>query len=208
MAKKPAKGGKTAAPVLSDVSRNALAYFVAPDSMPYLQADAYTELVAAGLVEVNTQLADANGAHASRLTPAGVEFMASTAGQPAAEAAPAAVKPVFELDDNVPLPATVRRGRSESIYPFETMGVNQSFHIAATAEKENPAREYASTISSATRRLEPKRFVIRAVDASDPRGVGARVYRLPDYTPHELAQLEIKRNERARSRAASSAAAE
>lgn len=213
MAKKNSKTPKATAALsvaLPEVARNALTLFVAPDSVPYLQSDAYNPLVAAGLVEVNPQMADSNGAYAARLTQAGIDYVAAgvnqTADADAVSADPAAGKIVFELDDDVQLPTAVKRGRSESRYPFETMNVGQSFHIPATAEKENPAREYASSISSASRRLEPKRFVIRAVDASDKRGAGARVFRLPDYTPHELAQLEIKRNERAKARAASPAA--
>lgn len=105
----------------------------------------------------------------------------------------------FELETGVPMPAA-NRGSGESKYPFDAMEVNQSFHVPATDARPKPARALASVVSSATARyatpdpkgatrknksgktvpvmVEQRKYVIRTVGADDPKGIGARVFRV------------------------------
>jgi hypothetical protein len=157
-------------------------------------------LVAAGSIEVNTAVSDGFGKIAARTTDKGnTEVMARAPVIPAASApdAATAVASKYEIDtDVVMVPA--KRGRQSSTYPFDDLPVGGSFHIPATAEKPNPAKGMASTVSSANARFAidvpgqfkanrkgvqvavttpERKFEVRAVDATDKRGAGARVYR-------------------------------
>jgi hypothetical protein len=99
--------------------------------------------------------------------------------QSAAPSAPSAASAKsFNFDANVPLPAPRRGGRGSAVYGFEQMTVGQSFYIPADKDNPNPAKRIASTVSSASKRLEPKKFVVRSVDeTAQGRGKGARVWR-------------------------------
>lgn len=131
-------------------------------------------LIAAKLVEVNPNALDANGHPQSRATEEGKNYLtankdeiakmtaatAQTAATGTAAAAPAGIK----LVSNYELPeAPARRGgvaRTET-YPFGTMEVKQAFFIAATADKPNPERSFASTVTSAR-----ERYAVPAVPAA------------------------------------------
>jgi hypothetical protein len=120
-----------------------------------------------GLIEINRGITDPQtGNPAVRaLFPVADEYLANIGANEAmskSESPVAAVAgataveaPRFELDDNVPIPA-IKRGGSltprVSPYPFDTMNVGQSFHIAATEDVPNPSKKYASTVSSANAR--------------------------------------------------------
>lgn len=58
----------------------------------------------------------------------------------------------FAIIDGAVLPEG-RAPRSSTVYPFETMNVGQSFFVPATADKPNPAKSLASTVSSANKRF-------------------------------------------------------
>lgn len=136
------------------------------------------KLVDAGFVETNPGATNPANAEeiAVRATPAGV----AESGQPAA---PATVSS-FTLDDGVALPTTTTRSKP-SVYPFDAMGVGQSFFVPNTEDKPNAAKSMASTISSANKRFKNEAdeslsrvYVVRAVDETDAgRGKGARVWR-------------------------------
>jgi len=81
----------------------------------------------------------------------------------------------FQFDTGIPVPAARRGGRGTSTYGFEQMNVGQSFFIAETPDNPNPAKGIASTVSTASRRLEPKKFIVRTVDENGRKG--ARVWR-------------------------------
>jgi hypothetical protein len=92
----------------------------------------------------------------------------------------------FELESNIPLPKSRRRVQTMK-YPFDVMEVGQSFHVAPTEKNPSPSKSLASTVSSAKNRYKDsagnptRNFVIRTVDSSDPKGPGARVFRLEDF---------------------------
>lgn len=89
-----------------------------------------------------------------------------------APAAPAAAptnsgrRGTYKFGTGIPIPIAARGGRGSTVYGFETMDVNQSFFIPATDDNPNPAKRIASTVSSATKRLDPKRFIVRSVTAN------------------------------------------
>ena len=103
-------------------------------------------LVKAGEVEQNKEMKEGNK-FATRATEAGIaKHKRGGEGEQDNSAS------AFVLEDNVPMPKSGRGGRKGDTYPFDKMAVNQSFFIAATAEKPNPAKAMASTVSSATAR--------------------------------------------------------
>lgn len=173
----------------------------------YTSATEHGPLVEQGLVEVNPQMVDGNGNIATRATSKGIEqtMNTNTGTADAGTAAPAAAKPTFTLE-NAALPAISGRGRAGvETYPFEQMAVGQSFFVPATADKSNPAKSLASTVSSATKRYaevvpgqtkknkagedvpvlkETRKFVVRSRTAAAEAAEGfnhgqngARVYR-------------------------------
>lgn len=143
-------------------------------------------LIAAQYIEVNPNALNADGHPQSRATQAGQDYLTAhkeeiakmqTANTPAA--APAAA-PGIALVSNFELPeAAPRRGgvaRTET-YPFGTMEVKQAFFIAATAEKPNPERSFASTVTSAR-----ERYAVPAVPAAtrkNRKGVDVPVMTYP-----------------------------
>lgn len=166
-------------------------------------------LVNAGLIEVNPAMVDPNDGSkvAARATEDGLKYAAENGGddEPAASE-PAKAKPSFTIRDDVPL--APRRGGGgggrESIYPFDALNVGQSFHVAKSADVENPARTMATAVSQAVRKhavedgfetdehgnvkknkagedvikwKPTKVFTVRQVGADDPDGEGARIYR-------------------------------
>lgn len=120
-------------------------------------------LAVAALIELNAAMRTAEGNIPAKITAAGSEFLAKLAA-PAAPAAPAEakVKPTFEIEKGIPIPAIKRGGgHIEAIYPFDTMEVGDSFFIPVSAEKPEPVKSLASTVASAN-----QRYAIKKVDAN------------------------------------------
>jgi hypothetical protein len=86
----------------------------------------------------------------------------------------------FEVDTDVPIPPVKKRGgRSKDIYPWSTMKLNESFHVGKTEELPYPAKKMNSSVSSANKRFQgDRRFSVRTVDETDPKGPGVRVFRV------------------------------
>lgn len=208
MAKKPNTAKPAAAQSAPAVDTATLSNIVAATvagGFVYVAEAVAAPLVAAGYVETNAEMKDEAGNIAARSTDAGNAFI-NSGSQPAAAPAvsteaPAAssAKPTFEIEDNVPLPTIKRGGIGGTTYPFDALNVGQSFHVAASEDKPNPAKSLASTVSSATARYavevkdangntvlddegKPKMqntrvFSVRTVGKDDPKGPGARVWR-------------------------------
>lgn len=152
-----------------------------------------TNLLANGLVEINTSIKDEEGFPAVRATESGKELIAGKSSEPKE-------KPVFELQTGFEPPAKKRGGRSGSVYPFEKMEVGQSFHIPATEDRPEPWKSLASSVSAATAKfsvvdpdgktrtnrngkevpvmIPTKEFRIWQAETNDPCGPGARVARV------------------------------
>lgn len=104
-------------------------------------------------------------------------------------------KSEFVIEDGFVPPASKRGGIKSDTYPFAALGVGQSFFVPATAERPNPAKGLASTVSSATKRFaaaypsghaqagqptgkDGRKFTVRARTTADgEKSNGARVYR-------------------------------
>lgn len=149
-------------------------------------------------VEVQGGDADALGNVIMRATALGIAAVNGNAVPPT-EAAPAD-KPTFKLDKGIALPESKRGGVARAdIYPFAQMEKNDSFFIAATEAKPDPAKSLASTITAANRRFattypakkgknphpqagqptgkDGRRFVVRPRTLELHQEVGARVWR-------------------------------
>jgi hypothetical protein len=112
------------------------------------------DIVNSGFAVVDTSIVDGETA-AVRLTEAGTAELAkqpdgaTPAEGATAPAAADATKASYDIDDGVPMPTgTVRRGR-EGGYPFDKLEVGQSFHVAKSADNEDPAARLASSVSGA-----------------------------------------------------------
>lgn len=163
------------------------------------------ELLKSGLVEQNPEIAEGDKL-ATRLTEAGHEAAAKYGvSDDEGDEGDAGSEPVaapsgdFAIDTDVPLPSA-RGGRGGSVYPFDDLPVGGSFFVAATADRPNPAKSLASTVSSATARFaveipgetvtnrkgnivpktrETRKFTVRSVDeTAQGRGKGARIWRI------------------------------
>ncbi len=138
-------------------------------------------LVEAGFVEVNSGIASEDGkSFATRATEAGIAYVNEQSGETETPKSAAS----FELETGVALPSVRRGGRGATVYPFDEMEVGHSFHVPVSEDKPNPAKSLASTVSSATARYKDeagevtRKFVVRSVGAEDPKGAGARVFRI------------------------------
>lgn len=164
---------------MSQVAATALlGLFNAGATAVFMTAEEGNELASLGYigVDANQRSPLNNNAFRVMITEAGVNALNSSA--PAAPAfptmmappsipvapvapvaAPAApkVKPTFSIASNIPVP-TIQRGSGlvprETIYPFNELEINQSFHVPATEENPTPHKTMASNVSAANKRSE------------------------------------------------------
>lgn len=140
----------------------AIATATAAGSFVFTAKAIHLPLIAAGLVMVNETDVPVNdkGESATRATDAGLakaaELAAAGGATPGAEAA-APAKLVIVLEDDVKMPEVVAtRGGGvgrESIYPFKTMNVNQSFFVPATEKMPKPWESLARAIANAEKKF-------------------------------------------------------
>lgn len=193
------------------------------------QAEA-TDALADGSVQLNESVADPNdGTRAVSLTGKGEAMLGAAPARAKGVKHQLAVSAGIDTDIPPPPSAGPKRGpNGGSKYPFDTMEVNQSFHIPKTAEQPDPLNSIQTSISQAHQKFavddldangnqqmieaiettykkgadgkvlvgadgkrvvdtkttvtKPKQkytraFVAANVDASDPKGPGARVWR-------------------------------
>lgn len=62
-------------------------------------------------------------------------------------------------------------------YPFDQMAVGNSFHVPKTEDDPNPANKLGVAVCKVNKQLTNKKFVVRTVDETDPKGPGARAFR-------------------------------
>ena len=172
----------------------------------YTSPEVHSSLLEAGLVEINPAMTNEAGEIATRATQKGIESLDTGNGngngdnahteatsETAVTGETEKVKTMFQIEDNVPVPAISGRGRGGETYPFEQLAVGQSFFVANSEDKPNAAKSLASTVSSATARyavasedgatktnkngetvpvmVETRKFIVRSVEG------GARVWR-------------------------------
>ena len=206
MATKKSAGKKTAATAVAVIG---LAEIVAAGANGlFTPAAVHSPLVEAGLVEINPSMLNEAGEIATRATQAGIESLDSGAivvdnANSEANSAIAEtgktekVKTMFQIEDNVPVPAISGRGRGVKVYPFDQLAVGQSFFVANDESKPNAAKSLASTVCSATARyavpaedgstktnkkgevvpvmVKTRKFVVRSAEEDGVKG--ARVWR-------------------------------
>lgn len=136
--------------------------------------DEHAELLAAGHVQVNPEIKDANGAIATAATQAGIDFINSqNAGETAKEAKP---METFVIETSSEMPAAGKRGGGRAtIYPFDQLpapvdGAFAFFFVPATPDREDPVKSLASTVSGANARFA----------TPDPSGATRTVTRGPN----------------------------
>lgn len=167
-----------------------------PTGFTYVSEAKAKPLVDRGLIELNTGMKNDAGHMAARATSAGISIiMGNTEGNTDTGTENSTE---FEIDEGIPLPTMTRRNRP-ALYPFDALEVGQSFHVAPTDERPNPAKSLASTVSSANKRYavevpgetrvdrkgntvpatrQERRFRVVKAEDNDPRGAGARVFRV------------------------------
>ena len=94
------------------------------------------------------------------------------------EAAKLASSRAFEIEDDIPLPTKRIGQKGESIYPFATIGENQSFFVASSPSMAEPWKTLTSMASRMSRDLHPKKFVTARQTKNGTEGV--RVWRGAD----------------------------
>lgn len=127
----------------------------------FTSKEVHDPLVAAGHVEVNSEMANGSGELATRATAAGiaaVEGQPADAGNSQPAVASAAPKRTFEIETGVELPESAARagGRTE-MYPFETLsapvvGADGKITMASFFVPGKEPKALASTISGARQR--------------------------------------------------------
>ena len=121
----------------------------------YISVEDAKALVTDGLVEQNPAMTNEAGDLATRATEKGITEMnkLDTGKSTETEAETAtAVASSFAVVADVPMPGASRGGRSTETYPFDKLEAGQSFFVAATESKPNPAKSLASTVTSANER--------------------------------------------------------
>lgn len=141
-------------------------------SFLYVAEADVAELLASGHIELNHSMVNEAGEIAARATVMGMAEIDgdSDEGEREGEGDSNASAGGFVLEDNVAIPKSQRGGRRGEIYPFDKMAVGQSFFVAATAEKPEPAKSLASTVTSATARY--------AVGTGEFHDVKVKVYQI------------------------------
>ena len=89
-------------------------------------------------------------------------------------------KTEFEIEEGIPMPKKKAGGGSRPTkYPLEQMDVDTSIHLATSEKYPSPARTLASTASRFNKLYDgERRYEVRPVDHTDPKGEGARVWRV------------------------------
>lgn len=120
----------------------------------YMTPEEGQDLAAKGFISVLANEIDPNrpGAYRVMLTAAGLAQCETQPAQPK-------VKPTFEIETGVVLPAIKRGGgggarNRESSYPFDKMEVGHSFHVAVTEQDKEPWSKLSSSVNAANKRSE------------------------------------------------------
>ena len=168
----------------------------------FTPAAVHGPLVEAGLVEINPAMVNEAGEVATRATQAGIESLDSGAivvdnatteanSETAATGKTEKVKTMFQIENDVPVPAISGRGRGVKVYPFDQLEVGQSFFVegekaiapstisAATARYAVPVEDGSTKTNKAGESVpvmvKTRKFLGRKVEENGVKGV--RVWR-------------------------------
>lgn len=151
-------------------SNTALLAKIVAGEVTYISKNDGMPLVQAGLIEVNTEMVDANGNAACRATADGI---AAVAPKTAKTAPATAEAPKYAIITNAVLPPAKKRGNltgsgAPTKYPFADMPVGGSFFSANSEHNKGDAvKALGSTVSSQNRKYAVEtgehRTITRAV---------------------------------------------
>jgi hypothetical protein len=121
----------------------------------FVSADDGQELVSAGYIVTNPDMANDQGERAAKITDAGKAFLDSQSTAPASSSSASAN---FTVMSGFVPPASRRRGAVRGAgapdkYRFKQLEVRDYFFVPATAERPDPFKSLQSTVSSANRRF-------------------------------------------------------
>ena len=127
---------------------------------------------------------------AANIIETGKPIPAAAAAQAVASADAAKFSRAFEIEDDVPLPTKRIGQKGESIYPFTSIGINQSFFVASSDTMSEPWKTLTSMASRMSRDYHPKKFITARQTKDGKEGV--RVWRGADAT-EPLAPPRVKK---------------
>jgi len=79
----------------------------------------------------------------------------------------------MKIDKNVPIPETQYRGQKESKYPFDKLGIGDSFFIECNKENARAKQSTLCALASRFGKNKRKSFIVKQVLG------GVRVWRIP-----------------------------
>jgi hypothetical protein len=142
-----------------------------------------------GLVETNPEIRDGDKV-AVRATDKGIQVNSENqANTNTTGATGTTATPSNFVTGTGFVPSAPRGGRGRSIYDFDGLAIGGFIFVPATADKPNPAKSLASTVSSASKRSAPKVYRVQSVKGGTaygdftPPSDGAVIYRAADKTP-------------------------
>lgn len=165
------------------------------ESFVYASEESTEKLVALGYVDLNVTLVNDDNEIGTRATPLGISWIEDKEGvvektnEPEEEVEskeepeePEEPALSTEIDYDIPTPE-VRRTLKKVDVPFGGMDIGGSFHVACSDEMPNPKKTLASRVSNATAKYKKegvvtRKFVIRKAEENDPKGPGARIFRV------------------------------
>lgn len=149
-------------------------------------APATKTLIDNQLIEVNSEITNAEGEIAARITDAGRAELQNGEGEREVVqgSATASRKPIIEIEDNVEM-ETVRTRTRSSQYPFDALEVGQSFFVGDDDVKSGDAfKTLASTVAGANSRY--------AVPTGEKRPNRRDKSKMVDVVKHER-KFELRR---------------
>lgn len=152
-----------------------LAAIVAAGATPYyMTAEEGQELAAKGFISVNPNARSPVNFNAFQvaITPTGMAEYQKSLAPSAPTPTPTVTSTVAkafnvrtDIQPPTPKPGTEGKRDRKATYPFDTMGVNYSFHIPCTPDNPEPWKKIASSVSAANKKshvpVQPQEMVAK-----------------------------------------------
>ena len=161
----------------------------------YVNAEEVKNLGMAGLIAVEHDAPALEDKLAVKLTDEGLKYLIDNKPIPTDNATD------YQIESGFEIPPVKRKPNSKSEkYPFSAMEVDQSFHVPVSEKCPNPGKSLQTAVSAATTRykvedpeggntknrkgekipllIKTREFSLRTVGNDDPKGPGARIYRI------------------------------
>lgn len=140
---------------VAQATRSEVGYLMIPAT------DEAKSLAENGFIEVNSEMTDDAGNAAARATEKGMKHMEAQTNTTTTAATAPAEKPKFEIFKAKAAPARRSTVGKPSLYPFDDLPAPEGeeafgFFVPATAERPDPWKSLASTVSTAKQRYATK----------------------------------------------------